>query len=174
MKLNQSVEPLHLPYFWVTAAGVVALAAMSITPAASASSGDIYNLGTLNGDDTAGEAINESGQVTGSTDNSGVHNHAFLYTGIPGAGGKMIDLDAWLDATNPTEGAKWSLTHVYDLNDSGLITGHGTYNDGPGGLSDGDRAFILNASALTVIPEPNSIILLIIAIWSVGLLRREA
>ena len=34
------------------------------------------------------------------------------------------------------------------LTDTGLITGQGDYNDGHGGLSDGTRAFLLDASAL--------------------------
>ena len=52
----------------------------------------------------------------------------------------MIDLDAWLDANNPTEGAKWTLVSAAGLGEKGWVTGIGTYNDGPGGLSDGDRA----------------------------------
>ena len=71
----------------------------------------------------------------------------------------MIDLDAWLDANNPTEGAKWTLIRARGLTDTGLITGDGYYNDGPGGLSDGTRAFLLDASSL-VVPEPSSFVLL--------------
>jgi hypothetical protein len=49
------------------------------------------------------------------------------------------------------------------LSDSGWLTGTGYYNDGPGGLSDGDRAFLLNISSL-VVPEPSSLALLILAV----------
>ncbi len=33
-----------------------------------------------------------------------------------------------------------------------MITGKGIYDDGPGGLSDGYRAFVLDASSLTAVP----------------------
>ena len=78
------------------------------------------------------------------------------------AGGTMIDLDAWLDANNPTEGAKWTLTIANGLSDSGWIIGGGTYNDGPGGLSDGTRAFLLDASAL--VPEPSAAAALVLVL----------
>jgi hypothetical protein len=78
----------------------------------------------------------------------------------------MIDLDTWLDAVNPAEGANWELTVASGLTDGGLITGTGYYNDGPGGLSDGYRAFILDASG---IPEPCNVFLLGLA----GLLLRR-
>jgi hypothetical protein len=83
----------------------------------------------------------------------------------------MIDLDAWLDATNPTEGAKWTLTEALGLTDGGLITGDGTYNYGPGGLTDGTRAFLLDASALLPVPEPMSLSLLTL-VGATLLLRR--
>ena len=44
---------------------------------------------------------------------------------------------------------------------SGLITGVGTYNDGAGGLSDGKRAFLLDASSL--VPEPSTTALAMIS-----------
>ena len=36
---------------------------------------------------------------------------------------------------------------------SGLITGGGHYDDGPGGLTDGYRAYLLDASSLLVMPS---------------------
>jgi formylglycine-generating enzyme required for sulfatase activity len=66
----------------------------------------------------------------------------------------MINLDTWLDATDPTEGAKWTLYYASRVSDNGLITGYGLYDDGVGGMSDGTRAFILDAS--TLIPESSS------------------
>jgi hypothetical protein len=60
----------------------------------------------------------------------------------------MIDLDAWLDVNNPVEGAKWTLSYGSGINDNGLIAGQGYYDDGTGGLSDGYRAFLLDASSL--------------------------
>ena len=80
----------------------------------------------------------------------------------------MIDLNTWLSATNPAEAAKWTLNYALGITDTGLIVGHGTYNDGPGGLSDGTRAFLLDASSL--VPEPSS--LMLIASGGAMLLRR--
>ena len=141
-------------------------------------------------------AINDSGQVAGSSDTlAGFTTHAFRYDGTPGSGRRhgrpghprraeqrslrasttpasssespsraetgtiapalwrpdltVVDLDAWLDAINPTVGAYWSLSEARGINDAGLITGWGRYDDGPGGLSDGSEiAFILDASSL--------------------------
>ena len=134
------------------------------------SGGAMHDLGALGGRASAGRAINASGQVAGySYTAEPGPNHAFLYTGTPGVDGQMIDLDAWLDATNPTEGAKWTLGYAYGLNDAGLITGLGNYDDDGDGFSVG-RAFILDASSL--VPEPGSLALLglVVAV----LLRRSA
>jgi len=76
-------------------------------------------------------------------------------------------LDAWLDANNPAEGTKWTLSEADGLTDTGLVTGRAIYDDGPGGQADGWRAFLLDASAL-VVPEPASIVLL--GIGAAGLL----
>src|SRR5262249_8715219 len=75
------------------------------------------------------------------------------YTGTPGVNGHMIDLNAWLDANNPTEGAKWILDSAWGINDAGLITGIGAYNDSPGSSGYEGRAFLLAASCLLV-PGP--------------------
>jgi probable HAF family extracellular repeat protein len=132
--------------------------------------GHMADLGALGGSGSSGRAINSTGQVVGVSNVSGGGSHAFLYTGTPGLDGHMIDLDAWLDASDPIEGAKWTLTEAAGISDTGLITGTGYYDDGPGGLSDGDRAFLLDASGL--VPEPGSLALL--GLSSVMLLRRRA
>ena len=74
------------------------------------SGGAMADLGTLGGTYSVGRAINISGQVAGHSKTTGGAQHAFLYTGTPGVDGHMIDLDTWLNANNPTEGAKWTLT----------------------------------------------------------------
>lgn len=106
------------------------------------------------GIDGSGSDINDRGQVVGSECAFNSFpcetGHAFVYTGIPGVDGKKIDLDTWLNVNNPVEGAKWTLSHGSGINDNGLIAGQGYYDDGPGGLSDGYRAFLLDASSLLV------------------------
>jgi probable HAF family extracellular repeat protein len=110
----------------------------------------MVDLGTLGGWSSYGFAINAAGQVAGWSHTTGGENgRAFLYTGTPGADGQMINLDTWLDAVNPIEGAKWTLKEANGVTDSGLITGHGNYYDGPGAPNNGVRAFLLDASALT-------------------------
>jgi probable HAF family extracellular repeat protein len=111
------------------------------------SGGAMWDLGSFDDGRSRAWGMNANGQVVGSSE-SEFGTHAFLYTGTPGVDGHMIDLDAWLDANNPTEGAKWALDTAYGLNDTGLITGVAWYDDGPGGLSDGYRAFLLDATAL--------------------------
>jgi len=57
------------------------------------------------------------------------------------------------------------------ITDSGLIAGTGLFNDGLGGLSDGQRAYLLDASALLV-PEPIAVPILSLAAAYVGFRRR--
>jgi probable HAF family extracellular repeat protein len=121
--------------------------------------GVMDDLGTLGGTGSAGFAINALGQIVGASDTTGdAAEHAFFYTGTPDVDGVMIDLDAWLDANYPAEGANWTLTDAAGLTDTGLITGTGQYDDGPDGLADGLRAYILDASALVaLVPKPGDV-----------------
>ena len=82
---------------------------------------------------------------------SGDTNEAALW--MPN--GTEIDLNAWLFNVNPGAAADWNLHIANGINNSGLVVGYGDYNDGVGGLSDGRRAFVLDASSL--VPEPASL-----------------
>ena len=73
----------------------------------------------------------------------------------------MLDLDAWLDANSPTEGAKWTLTVARGLSDNGWITGYGSYDpDGPGRVSAATHAYLLDVNA--PVPEPATLSVLLI------------
>jgi hypothetical protein len=97
----------------------------------------------------AGNAVNNDGIVVGHA-----HNGFALRAMLWRLGDAPINLDAWLDAADPGAGAIWTLEEATDITDAGIITGYGVYNDGPGGLPDGQRAFLLDASS--IIPEPTS------------------
>jgi probable HAF family extracellular repeat protein len=131
------------------------------------SGGVMADLGTL-GTDSYGDAVNTAGQVVGTFFTAGGAEHAFLYTGTPGVDGRMIDLVAWLDANDPADGAKWTLTGASGLSDTGLITGSGEYNDGVATIT---RAFLLDARAL-VVPEPGGLTMLFSGALAIGGLFR--
>jgi probable HAF family extracellular repeat protein len=130
--------------------------------------GTMQDLGTLPGGTASrGLDIDSFGNVAGYSTTSGVNNsHATLYVGTPGAGGRMIDLDAWLDATDPTVGARWTIYYAYGINDSGLVAGFGSYNDG---VAVATAAFVLNASSL--VPEPAGALMALLSF--AGLLSRR-
>jgi probable HAF family extracellular repeat protein len=138
------------------------------------SGGHMTGLGFLQGvpdGHSYAKGINDFGQVVGySVVNLDELDHAFLYTGTPGVDGHMLDLDTWLHANNPAGAANWTLTSAVGINDSGWITGVGNYNDGPGGLPDGPRAYLLDASSL--IPEPAMAFPLATLLCAVVSLRR--
>jgi hypothetical protein len=82
----------------------------------------------------------------------------------------MIDLDEWLDANNPGEGAKWTLREGSGISNTGWITGTGLYDpDGPGGIAAADRAYLLDASS--IVPEPSTLALL--SLGGLTFLRRR-
>jgi probable HAF family extracellular repeat protein len=111
--------------------------------------GVMVDLGTLGGISSRAFGINEAGFVVGDAfraADAGDGSWATLWRND--AGNTAVDLDAWLDAINPTLGAYWGLTEARAINNDGLITGTGYYDDGPGGLTDGSRAFVLDASNL--------------------------
>lgn len=126
--------------------------------------GIMRDLGSLNGGyQTSAHDVNNLGIVVGESDTAdSIGREAFLYTGTPGAGGQMINLNAWLDANNPAEGPKWYLVSAQAITDTGWITGFGSYDpDGPGDLAAVGRAFLLDGSSL--VPEPGALSVLTVA-----------
>jgi probable HAF family extracellular repeat protein len=125
--------------------------------------GEMVDLGTLGtGDVSEAFGINSAGFVVGYSRREIAGPNAGLFfptLWLNDAAHTAIDLDAWLNATNPTQGPLWFLgsqtTGNIDINDNGLITGTGAFA-GAGGFR---RAFILDASGL--VPEPASLPLLI-------------
>lgn len=110
------------------------------------SGGMMVDLGTLGGTSSHAFDINDAGFVVGAADRAGVGSSATLWQND--GSNTAVDLDAWLDATNPTLGAYWTLIEARGINNNGLITGVGNYDDGPGGLDDGYRGFVLDAASL--------------------------
>lgn len=131
--------------------------------------GTMVDLGTLGGWSSYGIGINDAGFVVGRAQRPGSYDDDWAALWLTDAANTAVDLDAWLDEVNPNLGAYWELREARDINNNGLITGYGFYNDGPGGQSDGQRAFILDASSL--IPEPNTLALAGLA--ALALLRKR-
>ena len=124
--------------------------------------GVMHDLGTLGGPRSSGQGINAGGFVVGWSDRSAVAGDdqvAVLWR----PDFSVIDLDAWLDDVNSASGIHWTLLSANGINDAGMIVGWGDYDDGPGGLSNGTRAFLLGASSI-VVPEPGALPVLALAL----------
>lgn len=78
------------------------------------------DLGTLGGTDSYGWAINDWGEVVGSsyTDSNDTIEHAFVFSR-----GRMLDLNKLIPADSG-----WDLMVAYGINDAGQIVGTGTHN----------------------------------------------
>ena len=130
--------------------------------------GKMHDLGTLGGTESFAAGINSSSQIVGMSFMPDAYRytadveHAFLYVGTPGVDGHMIDLNAWLKANNPIDGARWWLLNVRGISDNGLVIGNGYYDADNNGFPDYVSPFLLDISS--IVPEPSSIALLIVGI----------
>jgi probable HAF family extracellular repeat protein len=111
--------------------------------------GAMTRLASLGGSSSVAFGNNDAGVVVGDSLTSTGQERATLWQ--TDAAHTPVNLDAWLDANSPAQGAFWTLTQAQDINNNGQVTGWGDYDDGPGGLTDGTRAFLLDASSL--VPE---------------------
>lgn len=100
-------------------------------------------------------AVNNSGQVVGSSFVSSRDAHAYIWEDTLTG---MVDLNSLID---PLSGTGWSLLEATDINDAGQIVGTGLY----GGLT---RAFLL-----TPVPEPESWAMLLVGLGVIGGIRRR-
>ena len=116
------------------------------TPGAGGRMIDLGTLGTRF-QNSMGYAINDAGFIVGWAAGSDTGGQAALWR----PDNSIVDLNAWLDAVNPAQGAIWTLRDAMDINDFGLVTGVGVY-DAPGDEPPVIRAYLLDASVL--VPEP--------------------
>ena len=117
--------------------------------------GSMIELGALPGGSGRSVAygINSQGHIVGGS-SIGVGSHAFLWmpTTPNATTGSMVDLNSLID---PVTGAGWTLAGAHAINDAGQIVGNGYYDpDGPGGLQESGRAFLL-----TPVPEPSTLVI---------------
>lgn len=112
-------------------------------------------------------AMNDFGTIVGSVQHAGgASGYGVAWT----RAGELINLDAWLDQTNPELGQYWTLGNPTAINESGQIVGTGIFNDGADGLSDGPRAFVLETG--NFVPEPAGIVAIVAPLW-LSLARRR-
>ena len=109
----------------------------------SNASGGLTDLGALDGGDvtTFGEGINSAGQIVGRS--LGVLGSTAIFYEV---GRGMIDLNSLVTGTG------WVLGDAAGINDSGQITGWGTFNGRK-------HAFVLTDASLATVPEPGTLAL---------------
>jgi hypothetical protein len=73
---------------------------------------------------------------------------------------ELVNLDDWLNKTDPALGARWVLEEAYGLSDNWIVTGHGMFDpDGAGPIPFVGRGFVMDVSSL--VPEPSGVFALI-------------
>jgi probable HAF family extracellular repeat protein len=111
--------------------------------------GKMMDLGTLGGQTSVANGVNDSGIVVGYSNIAGGGNDAFVYEN-----GQMIDLNSLLA---PNSG--WTLIAATAINDAGQIVGYGV---NPQGQLHGFEV------DLASVPEPSSLVLLALGIGAMA------
>ncbi|PTQ70815.1 putative secreted protein with PEP-CTERM sorting signal [Nitrosomonas oligotropha] len=121
----------------------------------------MIDLGTLGGDYSHARAINDFGQVVGTSNTIEANGpHAFL-TGHNGVG--MIDLSI----LEPVIAAGWTQLTPYSINNKGQVFGYGV-------LRGNYVAFLLTPSEISPIPEPSTYAMLLAGLGVLGFsLKRQ-
>jgi probable HAF family extracellular repeat protein len=114
------------------------------------------DLGTLDGDSSEANAINNAGVAVGWSDTADGGTSAALWTGTA-----VIDLNIFLDSDTVNDG--WVLVEASGINDQGWIVGD-AYNS----QTQQTHAFLL-----TPVPEPGTYAMLLFGLGLMGIVVRR-
>jgi len=126
----------------------------------------LYNMGSITylgiaGSQTVATGINNLGQVVGYDSVSS--NRAFIWQNS-----QLTDLNDLFSQFSDT----WYFEKAYDINDDGEIIGTGTYFDKENNQRT-CRAFLLTTKQYNQVPEPTTILLLVLGLIGLGGGRRK-
>lgn len=115
------------------------------------------------GGQTFANAINELGQVVGSSVAAGgAFEHATLWNGY-----QVFDLNDFLDENSKNAG--WVLTQALDINDQGWIVG-----EAENSISGEKHAFLFSSdSPIPPVPEPQTYLMWLAGLGLLGLMLRQ-
>jgi len=119
--------------------------------------GTMVDLGDLPGglEESSASAINDAGLIVGSGNGTSNRQRAILWTPQDG----LLDLNTLIGS----DSVYWSLQNAFDINEFGQIVGLGNYaRDGAN-----DTFPQLHGFLLTPIPEPSSVVLLLVSVATV-------
>jgi probable HAF family extracellular repeat protein len=111
--------------------------------------GAVTPLGTLGGAQSSGLAINERGDVVGTSETAAGDDHAFIWRRSDGRDGRMVDLGTLGGTTtligSPQDGPAWFPIADHALNDRGDVVGTSTTAAGT------ERAFLWRDGRMTAL-----------------------